>query len=72
MAGTYGKAGGSYQLVLKMPQLTDIYISLTIIFAVTYTVIKSNVCCLSFWDTLSLFLLILAPLFIPGYRIEKP
>lgn len=42
MAGTYGRAGGSYQLVLKMPQLTDIYISLTIIFAVTHTVIKSK------------------------------
>lgn len=41
MAGTYGRVGGSYRLMLKMPQIIDIYISLTMILAITHTVVMS-------------------------------
>lgn len=71
MAGTYGRAGGSYQLVLKMPQLKDIYISLMTTTYHTYCNKVRTVCYLSFWGSLPFLHLMLASMFIPDYRVEK-
>lgn len=71
MAGTYGRAGGSYQLVLTMPQLKDIYMSLMTTSCHTYCNKVRTVCCLSFWGSLPFLHLMLASMFIPDYRVEK-